>query len=345
MTRAAKRRVAPVVLLALALVGSSVVAGCGGGGGTTGVLSTELPVTATGDPRIFVLFAGLNAVGYDDLGAGDMHSVRAEVREAVAGVDTGNFERLASYTAPASSAFIVAMVLDEVSGPPALATGSTAGLVPDVAKALKSLWDSAGGELWEEYAGAHEAYAAELLAPGEAAIRGALAYCRQEESPVPAVQITPNLLQAAGSAAGHLASDGVFYIVVGPDALPAYGMVEELLQEVLSETVRQLELDDRLIRFGPVHTAAQQYPGIEKAYPSVRGLVEACLVQAVALRAVDGADPSARLEAFHASGFLLTPALYAALEAYEAQELPLTEYLGELLAGIDVQAVLAEAGE
>lgn len=340
---ATARRTTLVILVILALVGSGVVAGCGGGGPAT-VLSSELPVTATPDPRIFVLFAGLNGVGYDDLGGGDMHPVRQEVRDTLAAVDPAGFKGLAAFTAATSCAYVIAMVLDEVSAPPDLKTASTAGLVPDVAKALRSLWGTAGGTLWEAHGGAHDAYALELLEPGTTAIHDALAYCRAEESPVPAVQITPNLLQASGTAFGHLAPDGVFYIVVGPDALPAYGMVEELLHELLADSLRKLELDDKLIRFAPVLAEAKKNPVIEKAYPSARSLVEVCLVQAVARRVIDGADPAEgtgwATTAMQA-GFLLTPALYAALPAYEAQAGPLTDYLADLLAGIDVAAVLA----
>ncbi|HCJ10754.1 MAG TPA: hypothetical protein DHW14_06280 [Clostridiales bacterium] len=343
--RGAFLRAGAVVLTAvLALSAAGVLAGCGG---REKVASAELPVTAAGDPRIFTMFLGMNMAGYDREPGEAMHPVRQAAREALADVDPEEFAEFRTFLGSGGAGNLAAMVLRDIGGPPEMGTSSTMGIIPDISAALKALWAAHAADLWEEHEAAHEEYAAELLGPATEAVRSFLAYAGEEESPVSAVHIIPNLLAPSGFASVyHDDDEDVLYVLLGPGDLRPDELVREFARFLIADTLREIELDVGFTRFRPVHDVAKGLELISREHPSVGGYIEECLVRALAVRTVCAEEAAwAELEAAHAQGLYFTPAFYEALAGYEESGAALLEYLETLLEAVDVDAVLAGLGE
>jgi hypothetical protein len=340
--RGTSLRAGAVVLAALlALSAPGVLAGCAG---KEKVASSELPVTAAGDPRIFTMFLGMNMAGYDEEPGEAMHPVRQAAREALADIAPEEFAEFKTLLGSGGPGNLAAMVLRDIGGPPEMATRSTMGVIPDISAALKALWAAHAADLWEEHEAAHEEYGADLLGPATDAVRSFLAYAGEEESPVSAVHIIPNLLAPSGFASVyHDDDEDVLYVLLGPGNLRPDGLVREFARFLIADRLREIELDVGFTRFRPVHDVAKSLELISREHPSVGGYMEECLVRALATRTLyaEEAEVRAELQAAHAQGFYFTPALYEALGAYEESGTALLEYLESLLEAVDVDAVLA----
>jgi len=350
-TKSIAGKARPLVAFALvALLCLSLPAtGCGQGEG--GVAAGELPVTAEANPLVFAFFAGMNMAGYDTGLDGGMHPVRQAVREALAAGDPAHFEEFKSFMLSGTTASLVSLVVNDIGPPPNFAFSSSRGIAPDIAAALREIWEAGVEVQWEEYAQDHEDYAVELSAPATDALRATLTYFGLEESPVSAVELIPNLLASNGTVARCEAKEGnILYIMVGPEGLPPAGIVREFSAFLIGDEMRQALMDDTLQPFEPVLEEAQKYELVARSYRGLQGFVSECLVRALAVRLVSGSAQDAEslqalLEAEAETGFLLTPAFYEALAGYEASGQAFLDYLPGLLAGIDAEAVLEVAGQ
>jgi len=336
-----------VLALAVILCLSLPLAGCGK---KAGVAADELPVAAAPQPLVFTLFAGMNVAGYDTELGQSMHPVRQSVREALAGADPALFEDFGGFMLSGTNASLLSMVVNDIDGPPDIGTGSTKGITPQAAVALREVWEAEVEPLWEEFSPEHDDYGVELAGPATEALRSVLVYFGLQESPVASVELIPNLLDSTGSTAScEDKEESIFYIMVGPGGLPPIGIVQEFTSFLVSEDMRQALMDGRLKRFEPVLERAKEHELIAQTYRSVQGFVQECIERALTVKLVTGdpGDPEATGALLHAefeAGFLLTPAFYDALSGYEEAGKTFLEYLPELLEAIDIDAVLEVAG-
>lgn len=316
------------------------VAGCANK--KAGVPVGDVKIVAEPDQRVFDLFVGLNMAGYDvELGAA-MDPVREQVRARLASVDKAEFSAFAGFMSGSTLDALSGIVVKELQGPPSFSTSSTSGIVPDISRAMKVLWNARAGALWDEFKQAHADAAAALVAPSSQAIQDTLAYFHATTSPVATVHVIPNLLGSHGETYTYADKQTkAAYLVTGPaDDQRMDTIVHAFAHFILGDTLHKLELKGGLKRFIPVLDKAKSVDYIAKSYPSLKGFVEDSLVRAVTIRVRSSGQDQARLDAEYNRGFVLVPAFWKALEGYQAQDKSLIEVLPSLLSGIDVNAVL-----
>jgi len=326
--------------LVLALAIFAVLAG--GGCKKASVSIESLPVTCQADVRVFTLFAGLNAAGYDEERGAEMDPLRLQVREALASADPKVIERFGALLRQGTPESITQIVLKDIGDAPGFGYKEEHGIVADVSAGLKTLWAAGAETLYGDTTSAQADAAAVLNGPAAAAVRGTLGYCHEEVSPFTSVFVIPNQLASHGFSYRYLKSDKSAIVVVGPagaSQIPA--LTREVFYLYFGETLfHQLSIDGDLSRFDPVLEKAKAVKLIGDRYFSAQGFAEECLVRALVARLVPPGDPAAAMDAEYNAGFALTPAFYEALAAYETGDKALAESVPELLAAVNVTDLL-----
>lgn len=336
-----KGRLALVVALVAVLSAAGLATG---GCKKAGVVVADLPVTVQGDARVFTLFAGLNMAGYDEETGAAMDPLRVRVRDALASADPKLFEPFRDLLVQATTDALAQATIKDIGDPPGFGYGAHPyGVLSELSGALKALWAANGEALFNDTNQAQADAASALTGPATQVVRGALTYTHEKTSPFATVQVIPSLLASHGFSDRHFDSGKkAAYILVGPAGdSQTEALYHQLFYLYLGDSIfRELELGGKMSRFAPVLDKAKAIPIISGRYYSVQGFVEECLVRALVARASSPGNPETLIAQDYGAGFTLTPALYDGLGAFESSDKTLIEYVPDLLAAIDVNAVL-----
>ncbi len=333
-----KRRLVLAMVLTVAVAGIAA-GGCGRGGAVAGA---DVPVTVQADPRIFTLFAGLNLAGYDVEPAPAMDPMRVRVRESLASADKALFEPFERFMTQTSVEGLTELALKDIEPPPGFGKRSNYEMVLQLSAALKALWAAGGESLYNDASAAQADAVAALTGPATEAIHSALDYTHETASPLASVQVVPNLLAPHGFIHRRLNTQArLGYIVVGPaDEGQTEAIYGEAFYLYLGEDLfRQLELQGKLSRFSPVFDKVK--PVVGSSYASIQGFIEECLVRALVAKVEAPDEAQAKLAKGYDAGFVLAPAFYDGLAAYEGSGKALSAYVEDLLKAVDVNAVLS----
>ncbi len=320
MNPRSQRQAVGLALLLTMLLGSLLASGC----------SPSPKVSLELDPRVFTLFAGLVAVGYDE-GQLDPASetLRAQLEEA-----------LAEWTA---DDLYPMTWLQNTYGPNALVSAALQlGPPPDFAIELEPVSGLRVffARLWLDVEPLYDAngeagaQALEAMAhPAADAIYAAIDYAGGE-SPCRMWRVVPESLVLPGCPYSYR-SEGTAWIVVSRAADSwRSDLTREVFRVLVHDELTQLDSQGALERFQPLleRVRFDSYP---EAY------VEESLAWALTARTLDSADKDAMLDAATKEGFALAHGLCDKLADYEASGKALTSYLDQLLASVDVDVALA----
>jgi len=337
--RLVRKRLALVIaLVILTSVAAVPLAGCKKGG----VAVEDLEVTCEPHPGLFTLFAGLNMGGYDLEAGESMHPLRVRIREALASADPALFTPFASLLSQAPPESLALMMVRDIGGPPGFSYGQSRGLREEGSAACRSLWTAAAEALWEDFSEDLNGITEALTVTGAQGVSDVLAFCHEETSALREVRIL--IIPFAShdfvcSYRDDKASNGCIVIGAVDPEKPTLVLHQYAHLYFGDDVFRQMELDGKLSSFTAIRDMAKQVPLIKQSYGSLQGFVQDCLIRALVLR-VTGGDEAA-VEAEYDAGFTLTPSFYEILGQFEASPDTLLAALPDILAAVDVDAVLA----
>jgi tetratricopeptide (TPR) repeat protein len=304
-------------------------------------------------PALFSVLAAINAGGFDaDLDSPSNSPLRAMVRAAIAAKAPPILAEMKRFVA-AHHHNDAAQELSQyisfalcVDGPPDFAWRyRVEDLPPDVVplEGLRQLmvrFHQEGGidQLWQKAQPAFEQAIARYHAPASAALTQVNAYLRASTSgPINAhFQIYVDLLGPPNQV--HTRSfRNDYFVVVTPSAEPQ--------AEAVRHAYLHFMLDPLAVRYGAeldkkqaLISYAQNAPLLEDYYKTdFHRLATECLIKAVEARLDPAASRQTVVDAALREGYILVPAFFDALPAYEKQEQSLHFYYPDLVAAIDVK--------
>lgn len=144
------------------------------------------------------------------------------------------------------------------------------------------------------------------------------------------------LMGAPGQVQGRIYRDN-YYLVITPSAQPRFNDIRyQYLHFLLDPLAVKYSAD--VHKKASLLPIARQAPALRPAFKSdFSFLLTECLVRAVALRMDHPQDTPKRLNNDLTSGLILTSYFYSALEAYEKQNTPMSDYFDQMIQGIDVE--------
>lgn len=364
-------RLFPAAILAISLIGAPAIGQRGRvkpSSQTTSIddfIAKRINVTA--DKTIFILFALLNAAGYDEENNKQgMHPVRVRVRDRVSkALPEPLRERLRSfYQQHPLGIYAYGVVAKLTSGPPDFAfTSEWKGVenTPPFSQ-LKGLpgllreFNRAApvGEIYQDVRGEYLSYINDYRKSIASEVAKVISYCRVKSvnelaggGETKYAFIIPNLLQSYENNFSF-ALDAGFYSVDGPQKQPGKGYnPHEFVHSVTNPMSYDPRYRRQQRRARPLFDAAREIPAIQKGYKAIANFFDECLVRAVSLKYLDTGD-ARRAAALrdvmmqeYKSGYILERFFYEQLVEYEKSGKSLREYYPEMLKRLDVEKELA----
>jgi tetratricopeptide (TPR) repeat protein len=327
--------------------------------------STENQLDA--DETLFTVMAAINAAGYDaGANSASAHPLRAFIRQQLADKDLPSIRALKSFYAdhkhgdPAEDLSQYISFALSVGGPPDFQfLAGTSQLPPDVRQLselptiLSLFYDEAEiADLWKQSQPAIDEAIGLYHAPLAQEILEANAYLRSETSGVLGhrFQVFVDLLAAPGEIQARNYRTDTF-VVMTPSVASTGERTEELAAEQIDDArhayLHSL-LDPLSVRYYQELETKQDLQDIVKTAPALDPmykddflmLATECLIKAIEARLSHGPAEKRNAmvtEALH-EGFILTPAFYDGLSAYEKQEVGMRLYYPDLVKAINVKA-------
>ena len=327
--------------------------------------STENQLDA--DETLFTVMAAINAAGYDaGANSPSAHPLRAFIRQQLADKDLPSIRALKSFYAdhkhgdPAEDLAQYISFALSVGGPPDFQfLAGTSQLPPDVRQLselptiLSLFYDEAGiADLWKQSQPAIDEAIGLYHGPMAQEILEANAYLRSETSGVLGhrFQVFVDLLAAPGEIQARNYRTDTF-VVMTPSVASTGERTEELAAEQIDDArhayLHSL-LDPLSVRYYQELETKQDLQDIAKTAPALDPmykddflmLATECLIKAIEARLSHG--PAEKRNAMVTGalheGFILTPAFYDGLSAYEKQDVGMRLYYPDLVKAISVKA-------
>ncbi len=315
-------------------------------------------VSLDSSEQLFCVLAAINAAGYDaglTVETGD--NTREEVRNALArrripvlddlrkfyathqvgddsGATLGQYVSLALLLGPPPN---FAFTVPEADLPPD--ARGLKGLVP----LLRRFYDEAGLlDLWlrvrPRYERAAEGYSdlvRRSIAFSDAYLRfPSGAYLGRDYNIFLSLLGAPEQVQARIYGSNY-------YLVVTPSKQPRIADIRHQYLHFLLDPLA-VKYAAEVHRKAPLQAVARQAPGLSVDFKDdFPLLVTECLIRAVELRMDKPANAEKRVSDLAASGLILVPYFYSALEDYQRQETPMSVFYKQIILGIDTKAELA----
>ena len=315
---------------------------------------------------LFTVMAAINAAGYDSgANSSAAHPLRAFIRQQLAAKDLPSvralkeFYREHKHGDPAEDLSQYISFALSVGDPPDFPfLAHTESLPPDVRQfselptLLSVFYEQAGiADLWKQSQPAFDQVIAFYHTPLARQILEANAYMRSETSGVLGhrFQIYVDLLGAPGEIQSRNYRTDTFVVMT-----PAIGATRERSEELAAEQIADVRhaylhslLDPLAVRFyqnldekQDLFELAKGAPALDPIYKDdFMMLTTESLIKAIEARLSPG--PVAKREAMVTEalheGFILTPALYEGLAAYEKQDTAMRMYYPDLIKGISVK--------
>jgi TolA-binding protein len=327
--------------------------------------STENQLDA--DETLFTVMAAINAAGYDaGANSASAHPLRAYIRQQIAGKDLPSVRALKEFyidhkhgDASEDLAQYISFALSVGPPPDFEFLAGTSRLPPDVRQLselptiLSLFYDEAGiADLWKQSQPAIEEALTLYHAPLAREILEANAYLRSETSGVLGhrFQVFVDLLAAPGEIQARNYRADTF-VVMTPSVAATSRRTEELAAEQIAD-VRHAYLHSLLdplsVRYYQDLETKLDLQDIAKTAPALDAmykddflmLATESLIKAIEARLSPGSAEKRDAmvsEALH-EGFILTPAFYDGLSAYEKQDVGMRLYYPDLVKAINVKA-------
>jgi hypothetical protein len=301
-------------------------------------------VSLQADERLFTLMAALNAAGYDDENnEAGMHPVRLAVRAELARKTLRSLDRLRLHLRICRLIHESQCIhwLLQRGGPPDFARQADGWWVKAPAllflgmdDALADFYVEAGiGALWQRYQPDYDAEIARYQALLEPSLQATLAYLRLSPPAASRVVMLPNLLDAYWRGYGPAVGE-TSYIVSGPAEQPNVGLVQHEFMHPLLNPLVDANLD--AIEPAQARRLFDRLKGqVARGYQSWEGILHESVIRAVEVRLAAPAERAWILANEEAQGFWLVRPLAQQLEAYEAGDLSLPEYMPAWLASLN----------
>jgi TolA-binding protein len=319
------------------------------------------------DRTLFTVLAAINAAGYDTgANSAAAHPLRNFIREQLAAKDLPSIRAMTEFYKdhkhgdPSEDLAQYISFALSVGGPPDFQfLGTYDRLPPDVRQLselppiLSLFYQEAGiDDLWKRSQPALDQVIAFYHTPLSRAILEANAYLRSETSGVLGhrFQIYVDLLAAPGEIQARNYRADTF-VIMTPAIAPTRDGTEQLAAEQIAD-VRHAYLHSLLdplsVRYYQDLEAKQDLQEIAKAAPALEPmykydflmLATESLIKAIEARLSPG--PASKREAMVSEaaheGFVLTPAFYDGLAAYEKQDVGMRLYYPDLVRAINLKA-------
>ncbi|HEU5298355.1 MAG TPA: Ig-like domain-containing protein [bacterium] len=310
-------------------------AGAPGGRAGTGAARLAQRFEVRADPRVFTLFAALNAAGYE-AGASESGPVRNAIRTASGDLPLKAVDPFRKYWSehPLALEAYVRYALD-VGDPPEFAEQRAPQGLERLNRVLAAFYDSAGvAAWWNTHRQAYDAAAAAAAAEGPKVIGGVFDYARASELPADRIVVIPNLLDDPGAAYLVRQPQRVAFVVgwhdggaTSPLTLLAARLALEKLPDGAAAELKRTEALYPLAR-----DLAQK-----EGWTSWAAVVRESLAAAVTARLALPEERRAEyLRRRYARGLILVDHFTRELPRYERSTVPLVDFLPELLASVDL---------
>lgn len=284
--------------------------------------------------RVFVVYAFMNAGGYDDDNGRGFGAFRQRVRDAMASIpDRDLLDRVRAYYRQHSNVLFSTYGNYAVSlngAGPFTETEYTPFLLQGMAPLLNEFYAKAKvGALWEANKGEVQAHLRDMTPRFVTPAQEVLDYGQGEKLPAQSYVYVPNFLEAYGRASTSRL-EGKRYIVEGPSTGATshintfrHEFAHSIVNPIVEENLRLVEGKSGLFRAAPGE--------VTRYYRDWATFVSECLVRAMTVRVADLSTPTPGVgEAMRQSdmerGFFLVGPFVEQLKAYETSGMTLREY-------------------
>ncbi|MCL4465122.1 MAG: DUF4932 domain-containing protein, partial [Chloroflexi bacterium] len=293
--------------------------------------------------KVFVVYALMNAGGYDDDNARGFSTMRQRVREAVAATqDRGLLDRVRTYYQRRSNVLFstfgsYAMALSG-SGPFA-ETDNTPAALQGTAPLLNEFYTKARiGALWDANKSEVQAHLRDIMPRFVTPAQEVFDYSQWPSLPAQSYVYVPNYLEAYGRASTSKLDDKR-YIMEGPSFGATshintfrHEVAHSVVNPVVEENLDLVESKRALFRAAPAE--------VKRYYRDWATFVAECLVRAVTVRVADLSTPTpgtgeAMRKADMERGFFLVGPFVEQLKAYETSGMTLREYAPKIFEAME----------